>query len=206
MDSEQALLKQSIAGSEVGKGSPAFGTQGEVVSDNSEATRKEEHAGSTETTNMHSTDARETWQSSSNISSGSKKQIPRLDPAVLSVLRRIPVNSQLLNGYLTVLNAKAHITAAYHFFEHAFSATGAERSYQSYELMFDRLDSPGSRSANIKNWKVEKGRELFEQWKEWMQNKTMTDKSWLRHERRQRHIEHVWNKMMNIETRYAKLY
>lgn len=120
----------------------------------------------------------------------------KIDPAVIEVLREVEVNNYLLNTFLAVLCSHAPIQTALHFFRHTYPSLGVGYSYQTFEQIFSRLDT-SVKSAEARIYRAQQARELFRDWKDWLQSRS----NGLKPERRHRHTEMVWAKMIGIETR-----
>ena len=115
---------------------------------------------------------------------------PLLSGPIAQSLAAIPLSSILMNSYLTVLCSHSSTFSAYEFFSRAFTVLNVPYSFQSWEIMFDRLDKPGGH----REWKVAETRKLFQSWWLWMEEKR--GEPWWR-----RHVEIVYSRIISIEAR-----
>lgn len=98
-----------------------------------------------------------------------------LDEGTIEVLRNIPLNNIILNAYMTLLNAHGRSSLALTFFKKAFYELRVKYTHQSWEIIFESLDSSSRQRTkeertHARALKASQTRELFALWEEWLKN------------------------------------
>lgn len=115
-------------------------------------------------TNLTNTQDRHTTHYSEGLDEGTKE-----------VLRNIPLNNIILNAYMTLLNAHGRSSLALTFFKKAFYELRIKHTHQSWEIIFESLDSSSRQRTkeertHARASKASQTRELFALWEEWLKN------------------------------------
>ncbi|KAK9897302.1 hypothetical protein P389DRAFT_209814 [Cystobasidium minutum MCA 4210] len=140
-----------------------------------------------------------------------------LDEGTKEALRNVPINNVLLNAYMTLLNAHGRSSLALQFFKRAFPELRVRYTHQSWEIIFEALDSSSRQRTKeervkARNSKASHSREVFELWEGWLKDVLINEergrnarhgnngrndtKTWFA-----RHVETVYAHMMGVHAR-----